>query len=111
MWANCDDAAMRTLVTAARLWDGTSLHPSPAIEIEDDRVVAVGTQSCQEYQAERLDFPGATLAPAYLDVHIHGAAGHDVTNLRVQSGKERMRQDDALKPLHRVPPRNDLRLL
>ncbi len=25
-----------------------------------------------------LDFPGATLAPAFLDVHIHGAAGHDV---------------------------------
>jgi N-acetylglucosamine-6-phosphate deacetylase len=25
-----------------------------------------------------LDFPGATLAPAFFDVHIHGAAGHDV---------------------------------
>jgi N-acetylglucosamine-6-phosphate deacetylase len=25
-----------------------------------------------------LDYPGATLAPAFFDVHMHGAAGHDV---------------------------------
>jgi N-acetylglucosamine-6-phosphate deacetylase len=29
-------------------------------------------------QARVLDYPGATLAPAFLDVHTHGAAGHDV---------------------------------
>ena len=29
-------------------------------------------------EAPVLGFPGATLAPAFLDVHIHGAAGHDV---------------------------------
>ena len=28
--------------------------------------------------ARVLDFPGATLGPAFLDVHTHGAAGHDV---------------------------------
>jgi N-acetylglucosamine-6-phosphate deacetylase len=28
-------------------------------------------------KARVLDYPGATLAPAFLDVHIHGAAGHD----------------------------------
>jgi N-acetylglucosamine-6-phosphate deacetylase len=25
-----------------------------------------------------LDYPGATLAPAFFDVHLHGSAGHDV---------------------------------
>jgi N-acetylglucosamine-6-phosphate deacetylase len=28
-------------------------------------------------EARVLDFPGATLAPAFFDVHIHGAKGHD----------------------------------
>ena len=29
-------------------------------------------------EAQLLDFPGATLAPAFFDVHFHGAKGHDV---------------------------------
>ena len=69
---------MRTLLTGAWLWDGSELQPNPAIEIEDGRVVTIGTRTGQETHANRLDFPQATLAPAYLDVHIHGAAGHDV---------------------------------
>jgi len=28
--------------------------------------------------AKVLDFPGAVLAPAFFDVHVHGAAGHDL---------------------------------
>ena len=35
--------------------------------------------------AVRLDFPGATLAPAFFDVHIHGAAGHDVMEATPES--------------------------
>ena len=27
---------------------------------------------------ERLDYPGCILAPGYIDIHIHGGAGHDV---------------------------------
>jgi len=76
---------MRTLVTGASLWDGSNLHPNPAIEIEDGRVLAIGTQNGQETHANRLDFPSATLAPAYLDVHIHGAAGHDVMEATPES--------------------------
>jgi N-acetylglucosamine-6-phosphate deacetylase len=71
---------MRTQVTAAWLWDGTGLTRDPLMEIEDGRVVAIHSAAEAEISAEakRLDFPGATLAPAFLDVHIHGAAGHDV---------------------------------
>ena len=80
MRPSCDDAAMRTVVTAAWLWHGTGLMRDPILEISDGRVVAIRPQSEGEIpaDAERLDFPGATLAPAFLDVHIHGAAGHDV---------------------------------
>jgi N-acetylglucosamine-6-phosphate deacetylase len=68
---------MPTLVKAARLWDGRQFLARPAVLIEDDRTVSLsGAESASP--SETLDFPSATLAPAFFDVHIHGAAGHDV---------------------------------
>jgi N-acetylglucosamine-6-phosphate deacetylase len=71
---------MRTLVTAAWLWDGSSLMREPVIEISDRQIAGIWSRSEREIPANipLLDYPGATLAPAFLDVHIHGAAGHDV---------------------------------
>lgn len=72
--------SMRTVITAERLFDGTRFLSEPVVEIEDGRVVSVATRSERVLPggARVLDFAGATLAPAFLDVHIHGAAGHDV---------------------------------
>ncbi len=65
------------LVTAARLWDGQRFLDRPSVWIEEDRIVSLsGGESAD--RAVILDFPSATLAPAFFDVHIHGAAGHDV---------------------------------
>lgn len=52
----------------------------PVIEISDRQIAGIWSQSEREIPANTplLDYPGATLAPAFLDVHIHGAAGHDV---------------------------------
>jgi N-acetylglucosamine-6-phosphate deacetylase len=71
---------MRTMLTAERLWDGTRLLDRPLVEIEDGRIASITTRAAGEVPAPAriLDFPGATLAPAFFDVHIHGAAGHDV---------------------------------
>jgi N-acetylglucosamine-6-phosphate deacetylase len=74
---------MRTVVTAKKLWDGSRLLDQPVIMIEDGRIASIACRPNTELSAqlghgEVLDFPGATLAPAFLDVHIHGAAGHDV---------------------------------
>lgn len=71
---------MQTVVTAAWLWDGEGLIPQPVVEIEDGKVVAIRSLSEREIPAtsKRLDYPGATLAPSFLDVHIHGGAGCDV---------------------------------
>jgi N-acetylglucosamine-6-phosphate deacetylase len=71
---------MRTLVTAAWLWDGTGLMRDPVIEISDRQITGIWSRSEREIPANMplLDYPGATLAPAFFDVHIHGAAGHDV---------------------------------
>jgi N-acetylglucosamine-6-phosphate deacetylase len=71
---------MRTVITAESLWDGTSLLNQPLVVIEDGRIASIFSRDAGELpdQANILDFPGATLAPAFLDVHTHGAAGHDV---------------------------------
>src|SRR5271157_3686113 len=73
---------MRTVITAERLSNGTNLLDRPMVVIEDGRIASIATRESGELpagtQARVLDYPGATLAPAFLDVHIHGAAGHDV---------------------------------
>jgi N-acetylglucosamine-6-phosphate deacetylase len=73
---------MRLKITAEKLWDGTGLLASPSIEIEDGIIAAIagrkGSEASVPAQAGDHHFPAATLAPAFFDVHIHGAAGHDV---------------------------------
>ena len=71
---------MRTVLTAERLWDGKSLLDHPIVAIEDGRIASISTRANGDLpgDAHALDFPGATLVPAFFDVHIHGAKGHDV---------------------------------
>lgn len=70
--------AMRTLVTAERLWDGSRMFDHPAVEIEDGQIVSIGTRDATGLTTKALEFQGALLAPSFFDVHFHGAAGHDV---------------------------------
>ena len=78
---------MRTVLTAEKLWDGTILLDHPAVAIEDGRIASIATGEAREMPrgARVLDYPGATLAPAFLDVHTHGAAGHDVMEATPQA--------------------------
>jgi N-acetylglucosamine-6-phosphate deacetylase len=71
---------MRTVITAENLWNGLRLLPHPTVVIEDGILVSLGTRETSELAAcdRVMDYPGATLAPAFFDVHMHGAAGHDV---------------------------------
>ena len=71
---------MKTVVTAEKLWDGAQSHDNPLVVIEDGNITSISTRksAAEPTDARVLDFPGATLAPAFFDVHIHGAAGHDV---------------------------------
>jgi len=72
------------LVTAAKLWDGQRFFDRPVVLIEDGRIVSL-SGAMPAGQSEILDFPAATLAPAFFDVHIHGAAGHDVMEATPQA--------------------------
>jgi len=78
---------MRTLITAAHLWDGSSLIDDPMVIIEDRLIASITTRAADEpgVVSRVLDFPGATLAPAFFDVHIHGCAGHDVMEATPQA--------------------------
>jgi N-acetylglucosamine-6-phosphate deacetylase len=67
---------MRT-ITAATLWDGTTLLDNPVLSIEDGRIASIAVRAPGQPDGAH-HFPAATLAPAFFDVHIHGAAGHDV---------------------------------
>jgi N-acetylglucosamine-6-phosphate deacetylase len=70
---------MRTTLTAKWLWDGSKLLENPEILIEDGRIASIASRGPDvAVGAGELDFPEAMLGPAFVDVHIHGAAGHDV---------------------------------
>jgi N-acetylglucosamine-6-phosphate deacetylase len=78
---------MQTVVTAERLWDGTTLHKHPLILIEDGRVDSIATRESSEFPAGArvLDYPDATIGPSFFDVHFHGSAGHDVMEATPQA--------------------------
>jgi N-acetylglucosamine-6-phosphate deacetylase len=71
---------MRTAITAERLWDGSSFIERPIVVLEDGHIQSIASQASAALPAgaQVVDFPGALLAPAFFDVHFHGAAGHDV---------------------------------
>lgn len=71
---------MQKAFTAKRLVDGERVLDQPLVLVEDGRITSISTRSATETPAgaELIDFGAATLSPAFFDVHIHGAAGHDV---------------------------------
>jgi len=71
---------MPQVLTARRLFDGSSLHDHPIVVLEGGRIASISTRASSAVPAGAsiIDFPEATLAPSFFDIHIHGAAGHDV---------------------------------
>ncbi|HTB97215.1 MAG TPA: N-acetylglucosamine-6-phosphate deacetylase [Terracidiphilus sp.] len=71
---------MSTVLTAKKLWDGNRLIEGPIVSIENGKIANIAHRNSNELPkgAQVFDFPDATLAPAFFDVHFHGAAGHDV---------------------------------
>jgi N-acetylglucosamine-6-phosphate deacetylase len=48
--------------------------------VEDGRIAALDSRAALPMPpgARELDFPGMILAPGFIDIHVHGGAGHDV---------------------------------
>jgi N-acetylglucosamine-6-phosphate deacetylase len=53
---------------------------NPLVSVEDDRVIRLQSLSAEDLERFPAThrFPEATLVPAFVDIHIHGCAGHDV---------------------------------
>ena len=84
---------MRNLFTAQQLilqTDTKAALTDAWLLIEDGVIAAVGSTRGTDLPKEALpprdlpehdqreDYPGATICPSYMDIHIHGAVGHDV---------------------------------
>ncbi|HKF50474.1 MAG TPA: N-acetylglucosamine-6-phosphate deacetylase [Terracidiphilus sp.] len=71
---------MRSVFTTERLWDGQAFVQQPVVVVEDGRIVEISSRATRESPSGAVsrDFGDALLAPSFFDVHIHGAAGHDV---------------------------------
>ena len=67
-------------ITASRLFTPLAVVERPIVLIEDGLIAKIGCVSdlAIPSHARHLDFPEAVLAPGFVDIHIHGAAGHDV---------------------------------
>src|SRR5438270_14053223 len=71
---------MKTCITAARLFTPTEAIESPVVVIEDGSIHDLGPRSSLEAPpgVQRFDFPDLVIVPGFIDIHIHGGAGHDV---------------------------------
>jgi N-acetylglucosamine-6-phosphate deacetylase len=80
-----------TALTASELFTASEQVSSPVVLVQDGTVLKVGSRDKVEIPtgAKLVEFPGAVLAPGYLDLHIHGSAGYDVMQ-GDQKGLERM---------------------
>jgi N-acetylglucosamine-6-phosphate deacetylase len=71
---------MISTITARRLLGSGETIEHPLLTIEDGRICRIESLTPHEQQRVTAThhFPEATLVPAYVDIHIHGCAGHDV---------------------------------
>jgi N-acetylglucosamine-6-phosphate deacetylase len=67
-------------LTASRLYTPSDCLEQPLVLIDGDTIVEMTSRTLREVPegAQTIDFPGGVLAPGFVDIHIHGAAGHDV---------------------------------
>jgi N-acetylglucosamine-6-phosphate deacetylase len=74
-----------TVLTGARVVTPTGVIADGEVRIADGRIasvgpapVAIGSDPARAWN-ERIDLAGCWLVPGFLDLHMHGGGGHDVT--------------------------------
>lgn len=69
-----------TIIHAARLFTPLEEVPDAAVVFEEGRIVSVGPRAevVAPAGAKEISARDATIAPGFVDVHVHGAGGHDV---------------------------------
>jgi len=67
-------------LTARRLYTPLRSLDRPLVLVEDGRIAEIRSHEAREVpaRARLIDYADAILAPGFVDIHIHGGAGHDV---------------------------------
>jgi N-acetylglucosamine-6-phosphate deacetylase len=66
------------LITNAQILTPGGLIPDGWLLAESAKIAAIGTGAAPERpDARRIDAGGHTLLPGFIDLHVHGGAGHD----------------------------------
>jgi N-acetylglucosamine-6-phosphate deacetylase len=66
---------MTTTITARRVLRGNEIVEFPEVAVQDGYITSI---TSRERGGARDSYPEALLVPAYLNIHVHGAVGHDV---------------------------------
>jgi N-acetylglucosamine-6-phosphate deacetylase len=69
---------MSSTVTARRLLRGNQIVDYPLIAVKDGHITSIQAGEPASRGDSAYGFPAAMLVPAYVNIHVHGAAGHDV---------------------------------
>lgn len=69
---------MVTTLAAKRLVTAEAIIDEPLITLDGSNIAAISSRKMSESTGVTYDFKGATLTAGLLDIHMHGAAGHDV---------------------------------
>jgi N-acetylglucosamine-6-phosphate deacetylase len=73
--------APRLLLRDARVVTASVVHAPGWVTVAEGRIEAVGAGTPEPALADGravLDLPGSTLLPGFIDLHVHGAVGHEV---------------------------------
>jgi N-acetylglucosamine-6-phosphate deacetylase len=69
---------MAIILAAKRLVTANTIIDQPLITLDGGNVVAISSRNASESRGPTHDFKDATLTAGLLDIHMHGAIGHDV---------------------------------
>jgi N-acetylglucosamine-6-phosphate deacetylase len=71
---------MKTYLEASQMFNSSGVVQHPRVIVEDGIITQAGNREDTVFpvDAHIKIFENATLAPGYIDVHIHGSGGHDV---------------------------------
>ena len=67
-----------TTIRAAAIWTPTEALEPGWIQVDGERITAVGRGDPPPGAGSAIDARGLTVCPGFLDIHVHGGFGHDL---------------------------------
>ena len=76
---------MKRTIAAKELVTSSGLLKDPLITVDGGQIVRISIRDSEAIAQLDHDFPDCTLTPGFLDIHFHGAGGHDVMESRPEA--------------------------